>query len=98
MILFIHISFSPHFFGFADLYQGDASLRHIFLSLAKNPFYERKASATVLSFSPLLGIINRESGRLAGNANTTGYLRLGISASGGTWIFAPFLFLTTCTI
>ena len=38
----------------------------------------------LLSLPPTLGpgIINRESWRLDGNANTSGYLRLGISASG----------------
>ena len=43
----------------------------------------------LLSLPPTLGpgIINRESWRLDGNANTSGYLRLGISASGvGDWL------------
>ena len=50
----------------------------------QKPYIMIEKHQPLLSLPPTLGpgIINRESWRLDGNANTSGYLRLGISASG----------------
>ena len=61
------------------------------VNIAKKKSIIKKNSLSSIAYNTfLLGVINSKSGWLVGNANTTGYLGLGISTRGGTFTAGNF--------